>query len=431
MHIHRRPRSSQRGTATLAVALVLLAAATLAVAYSSLGLLTEQRQAGNQMRSTQAFEAAEAGLEWALAMLGQAEAIDTDCAPSPAATTTWRDRALQFDDATGRFVPRTAARGGAEAALRMACIAADDGGWACHCPVDGVPWTPPFAPDEAAARPAFSVRFATGLRAGTVQLLAVGCDHWGPACLDGDAMAAAGPARALSRVQVTLALVPALATPPAAALTARGAVTVGGTPAFVGADPAAGGLAVHAGGAARLPRGAAIGVPGSPSGAAVIERDASLGALDGEALFATTFGLDRARWRQQPGLRTLHCDTPCDDALVALTRHGAASAVVRIDGDLRLDGPATIGSAAHPVLLVVDGAVHLGAGVTVHGVVYVAAPTWNAAGSNSATLHGALLAEGSVAGDGAPSVVRDAAVLDRLHRQVGTLTRVPGSWRDF
>ena len=430
MRIDTHPHPTQRGSATLAVAVVLLAAATLAVAYGSLGLLVEQRQAGNQLRSTQAFEAAEAGLEWALALLGDAEAIGSDCTPSPIATTTLRDRALRFDDARARFVPRTATRDGAEAALRMACIATDAGGWACHCPVDGAAWVPPFAAGEAVARPAFSVRFAAGPRAGTLLLSASGCDHWSPACLDGDA-AAAGPARALARVQVTLALVPALAAPPAAALTVRGTVALGGAPAFVNPDPSTGGLAVHAGGAVAVPHGAATGVPGSPASAALVERDASLGATDADAMFAVTFGLDRARWQQQPGLRTLRCDTPCDDALAALARRGAASAIVRIDGDLRLDGPATIGSAENPVLLVVDGVPRLGADVVIHGAVYVAAAAWNAAGSNGALIRGALLAEGSLAGDGAPSVLRDAAVLDRLHRRIGTLTRVPGSWRDF
>ena len=120
MHCIDSPRCGQRGSATLAVALVLLAAATLAVAYGSLGLLAEQRQAGNQLRSTQAFEAAEAGLEWALALLGDAEPIGTDCTPSPAAATTLRDRALRFDDASARLVPRTVLRDGVEATLRMA-----------------------------------------------------------------------------------------------------------------------------------------------------------------------------------------------------------------------------------------------------------------------------------------------------------------------
>ena len=42
---------------------------SLVAAYAGRNLIFEQKTSANQYRATQAFEAAEAGLEWALAML--------------------------------------------------------------------------------------------------------------------------------------------------------------------------------------------------------------------------------------------------------------------------------------------------------------------------------------------------------------------------
>ena len=66
----RRPGpSAQRGAAALIVVMLLFFIISLVAAYAGRNLIFEQRTSTNQYRATQAFEAAEAGLEWALAML--------------------------------------------------------------------------------------------------------------------------------------------------------------------------------------------------------------------------------------------------------------------------------------------------------------------------------------------------------------------------
>jgi Tfp pilus assembly protein PilX len=51
--------------ATVPVVLLLLLGLGILGLYANRGLVFEQRTAANQARSTQAFEVAEAGLEWA------------------------------------------------------------------------------------------------------------------------------------------------------------------------------------------------------------------------------------------------------------------------------------------------------------------------------------------------------------------------------
>ena len=75
-----KPRSHpqrQRGVATLAVVMVLFFVVSLMAAYTNRNLIFEQKTSGNQARSTTAFEAAEAGIEWTLAQLNGGSINDT------------------------------------------------------------------------------------------------------------------------------------------------------------------------------------------------------------------------------------------------------------------------------------------------------------------------------------------------------------------
>ena len=80
----KKPRhpgpSPQRGAAALIVVLLLFFIISLVAAYAGRNLIFEQRTSTNQYRATQAFEAAEAGLEWAVAMLNGGR-VTADCIP--------------------------------------------------------------------------------------------------------------------------------------------------------------------------------------------------------------------------------------------------------------------------------------------------------------------------------------------------------------
>jgi hypothetical protein len=364
----------QRGAAALSVTLLLLFVLTLVVGFASRNLVFEQRSSANQARSTQAFEAAEAGLQWAQAMLDSGTPIGADCEPSALpGDTSFRDRFLAYDAAGQRFAPRTWDDAGTPAALQAACVRGESG-WSCSCPDAGHP-TPNEEP-ASMARPAFVVRFAAAPRRGMVQVLSAGCDDLAPACAPGSP--AAPSAGASAHVQVLLGLLPALATVPVAALTAEGDI-----------------------------------------------------AADGERLLARWLGLDRTRWQQLPGTRRLDCQADCGADLAQAIGPETASQRMWIGGDLRLDGPLSLGSAERPLLLVVEGQIRLGSGVQLHGAIVCLAASCDGGSSPDAQLHGALIALGDPGGGGAPTIVYDAAVLARLHGQVGGFTRVPGSWRDF
>lgn len=412
----------QRGAATLGITLLLLFVVMLVAAVASRNLIFEQRASANQWRSTQAFEAAEAGLEWAQAMLASDALIGADCKPiaTPGATT-FRDRLLEVDPATRMFGVRTWSDAGNLVPLQAACVR-DGDAWHCSCPHEGHPVLD--APGAGGSHPAFTIRFAASARSGQIQLAATGCDRLAADCLPG---AATGGSTA--QVQVALGLLPALAAMPTAALTAAGAIDASGALLLANTDARAGGVTAHAGGTIALAAATLETLPDLPAESSLADRDALLETLDTERATALFLGLHAARWQRLPGLQTLACADDCGAALQVLL--GAGERRIRITQGLQIDGPVTLGSPERPILLVVEGPMQLAGGVQIHGAVVHLAAQWDTSGTHDARIDGAVVAAGNVIGDGTPTIVYDRAVLDRLHGETGVLVRVAGSWRDF
>jgi hypothetical protein len=207
---HSTPRS-QHGGAALIVTLMLFLAMALAAFAVNRHLVFEQRTSANQARATQAFEAAEAGLEWAQAQLNSTQRIGADCLSStdPAALS-FRERYLAIDSATGAITA---------AALNPSCVRTGSG-WVCGCPASGPAGL--SAPIGTEPAPAFSLQFQPASRAaGAVRVSASGCTSLAGACQPGST----ATADATAHTEVTLALFAGLRTPPAAALTTRDAAS--------------------------------------------------------------------------------------------------------------------------------------------------------------------------------------------------------------
>ena len=354
---HSRP-PSQRGAAALIVTLMLFLAMALAALALGRHLVFGHRASANQARATQAFEAAEAGLEWAQAQLNSTQRIGADCQPSadPAATT-FSERYLGIDRGTGVV---------AASALRQSCVRTASG-WSCSCPAAGPAVL--VAPGGNVVAPAFSLQFQPATRAGALRVSATGCTSLAGACVPGSATAT----DATARTETTLALFAGLRTPPTAVLTTRDALS-----------------------------------------------------QTGDQFFAATFGIDKARWKNQSVVARISCGADCSRAVADAV--AAGSALIWIEGDLTLVGPVTLGSVAQPVVIVASGAARIDGAATITGALYAASITLSGAGT---AVQGAVLNEGAYAGPASPDFRLDADVLAALTHQTGSFTRVSGSWRDF
>lgn len=379
--------NAQRGAAALPITLILAFAVLLAVAFGNRSVLLQVRSSVHQLHAAQAHEAAQAGLAWTLAQLNRAIPIGEDCRPTQSASAMpWHEQA--------RLGP-----------LQASCVA-DGDSWACHCPPSGEPRS------VDTASPAFRIQLTPD---------PAQPERW-QLSATGHGIETGRPVR----LHLSIGRLPGLDTMPAAALSVRGNASFAGDINLTHTDAVSGGVTLHAGGSLQGPGLHAISTPGTPSRVSILSEHTALAGLTAQGLHASVFRMDRTTWREQPGAVTLNCHSACDAALAEAARRHT---MIALDGGLHLDTPLTVGSPLRPVLLVVDGPVHLNAAIAVHGLVYARHAQWtDSAGAN---VRGAVIAENDLHATGATTIHHDAAVLQALLQRSGTYAPVSGSWRDL
>lgn len=433
--VARRParHRKQQGVASLIIVALLFFVLSLVAAYTNRNLIFEQKTSSNQYRSTLALEAAEAGVEWALSMLnsGRIGIDDESCTiqTDPSSTeTTFRERYLTISATDGIIVPTAA--GGAS----MPTCVFDGTEWSCVCPTTGSPL--PTDPATAGLHPAFRVRFLEVPVNGVVLLEVQGCTRLDATCLSYPGEAVPGEGRAKISQYVTLRS--ALPVPPTAALTVRG--TLDAESASLGAyNPSVGGSGIaFLSGSTRLHSesmriGGAPGAPEDDPSRQVIEDDAGLtfGALDeadrSTRMFINTLLSSPATYRDQPAMIVIDCDPACDADDIRDHAKLNPGRILWAQGSVDLDSGGDLGSAASPVMLIVDGALNVE--INVYGVIYGLPDDWVVTGDGD--IRGALIAGGNLSGGATLTVVRDADVLNTVRYRSGSFVRTPGLWKDY
>lgn len=428
-------RSAQAGAASLIVVMVLFFLMSLVAAYTSRNLIFEQRTSVNQYRSTQAYEAAEAGLEWALSMLNSGR-IGADCQESSATgtSTTFRQRYLTVNTDTRMVSPRAAPSG--VAGLWPSCVSNGSGGWTCSCPSTTAPSL--TAPTGTGVFPAFRVRFTSDelTRPGLIRIESNGCTRLADACLNHPASAENLEGRA--NVAAIVALASALPTPPGAALTILGDAPAGSALTVYNTNVNLGGITVQAGGNFNIagpPAWTLRSVPGTPASDSVVSGDPALSALAAtpDRAFAATFNMWPATYSAQPAAVRLTCPAAgCRQALAdAVAKNPDRVIWVPGPNGLTLESAGTIGTATEPANIVVDGPVNFtAANVRINGFVYSRGGAWTAV-ATPGEIHGAVFIEGDLAATAGATIVMNNDILRLLRARSGSFVRAPGGWDDF
>ena len=433
------PAPRQSGAASLIVVMVLFFLMSLVAAYTSRNLIFEQRTSVNQYRATQAYEAAEAGLEWALTMLNSGR-IGANCLETgaSAADTSFRQRYLTIDADTGVVTPRVGATSGTP--LWPSCVSDGAGGWTCNCPSDAAPTL--SVPSGGGVFPAFRVRFTSNqlTRPGVVRIESNGCTKLDDACLNHPASAQNLEGRA--NVAAIVALASALPTPPGAALSVLGNAPAGSILALYNTDADLGGITAQAGGVVDYTAWTLRSVPGTPGPASVVQNETALNALTAapDRAFASVFSMWPATYRTQQAAVVVDC--PTADCRPNLTTAAAMNpdrviwaTTADPTGTITLASAGTIGSApgasvAGPAVIVFDRPVNVTvAGVNVFGFVHSRGGNWQ--GTNPVEIQGAAFIEGDLANTARATVVMNSAVLKSLRLRSGSFVRAPGGWDDF
>ena len=418
----------QRGAATLIVVMVLFFIMAMMAAFANRNLMFEQRIAANYYRSGVAFDAAEAGAEWALAMLNSGN-VNGQCQSIATASLSFKNRYLTIDPQT-RFITALRPNFNISAKPDAACVRVDGTGWQCQCSNTG--WTVPAVVAAATMQPSFTITIQPSTQAGVMGISSLGCTASSVnECLAANTTAVVyESSTGKASVSIQVALVSALKMPPPTPLTIAGAVSMDATGLGLhNSDPRSSGLLMVSGGAnstgwidSRLDS-----LPGTPPQQALISADPALSTLTADKLFATFFGMSPARYQAQPAMRVVTCSADCATDLV--TAYGQGVRLAWIDGAATLGGDIILGTAANPMLVVVNGALTITGPKQIFGLLYARGNiVWTSGTTQPSLLTGALIGEGTLRSAGLVDIVYQAAIMNALSNQVGSFVRVPGSW---
>lgn len=429
-------RKYERGAASVVVVALLLLIMAIVVAFANRTIIFEQKTSANQYRATLAFEAAEAGLAWAQAMLNEQKYITTACTEATASgNERFKNRYLNIrPDTTIEFTYVNSATPPAPIA---ACIYNQAGGsMNCSCPVRASPYPnpPTLSPTNTPNTPnpsvptagsgynlRFDIAFESNTRTGTVNIISQGCTlpAGATACAGGDASAT---------VRATLGQISGLATPPASPLTARGNVSIGNAALGVSnPDPNTNGVTINSGGTIDAASARITTVPGTPPKATLVGNDASLRDKTEDGLFSSFFGMSKDAYKSLSYV--LPC-TACTNTDL-IKAYDAGERQIWVPGSMTINASPTIGTSTDPFVMVVDGAVNISGGPQISAVIYSTAATWDSTGGGSALFRGAIISEGDYTGNGTPDYYYDPEVMKNIRSSAKSFAQVPGSWRDF
>ena len=428
----RRPA---QGLAALSVVMALFFVLALVAAYTNRNLVFEQRMSAGSVRAERAVAAADAGGDWAVAMLN-AGRLDANCNSSNnVANTDFRRRYLSLNRDDGSYGINTGTDVGLSP-LFPACQM-QGGTMSCACPEgnDIDPAIPNTDPNASGFRLSFIVPAgSTSTPPGTVILQIRGCANTGTAANACQSRTRTPDSDAISGIRVNLGLLQALPVPPHATLTAGGTINGAAADLMVANADANTGLALHAGQAITQGGASQVNGPaGAAPGSATLAGDAKLDQLvTNGRFFASLFGMSTALYQRQPGVVRINCAAGCNtaslDAANWLT--GYAGRVVWIEGNLNLNAaPAggVAGDDTNPIMLVVNGTLTVSAAVPMVGFVAANNIVWTG-GANGASLRGAMVAGVDFTADAQVNMAYDATVLETIRLSYGSFVRVPGGW---
>lgn len=156
----------------------------------------------------------------------------------------------------------------------------------------------------------------------------------------------------------------------------------------------------------------------------------SLQGLTEPAFFQTLFGASESTVQSEASATSTYYNNSVAGGDYSQTLSGKTGVTIYINqATVSLGQGVTIGSAANPVTIIVEGDLTVANGVTIYGFVYSSAPS---AGFN---LAGGAKITGGMASYGAMNISNGFQItFNAVPKVVGgstSYTKIPGSWRDF
>lgn len=221
---------------------------------------------------------------------------------------------------------------------------------------------------------------------------------------------------------------------PTVPLTAKGAVSLGGNSEIINTysnnTVVSGGSVSLSGSSQTTLNSGTSSTPGNIIGD-VAANNTTLSGTSNSDLFASYFGnqIDNVKSSAQ------YYYSNSSNANYGGTLNGKTGSLIWIDqtgGTATINGNATIGSAANPVILVINGNVRFSGNVTIFGYIYVLGTSTTDLTGN-VTVVGSVTASDTLNATGSIQVIYSPTTLDNLQDNASMryYAKVPGSWRDF
>jgi len=404
----RRPRapSAQRGVATIFITIVLLLAIGLIALYTNRSAVMEQRLSANEIRAKQAFAAANAGLDYALAYMRDKGGLDHN---ANGTVDTFTTQTLSSTTGTSHY----------------------------HVAYCDTTATIPVCPTQSTG----ALTCTAPSTPSSVNVRAVSCG-WS----DDDS--------SVQRVSQILAPTPSLGGGVSTPLISKGVANflTGGASVFNYFND----LTIWSGGAMtgqsntgktftrdiatysspynssgdafvdyrntgnspgcnNPPTGYSCSTQGSTLGHDTVSGDTNLSSLSSDAFFQFFFGQTPAAYKEGVDQVTTGG---------SLNSISGNPRVIWVDGDADLP---TIGTQDEPVILIVNGNLTMSSNAVVNGLVYASGTI---SGNGSPTIYGALIAGGDANVTGNPKLIYDPKVLGNVTK-LGKAAKLAGTWRDW
>jgi len=391
-------KAKQTGMATLLISVVLLTSIGLMSVYSAQVGVMEQKISANHYRTSQAFESAQAGMD------NMVQSLDAQIIYSVTQLNTSVTQA--FADA-GRDLANLSS--------------ADDGQSLGHYDL------------------------ALAVNASNSNLIDVTLSGYAGDNADG------APNQVIRQ---RLLHTPMLNAAPAAPLIAKGIIDIDGDVSLTNKEKES--LISSWSGGATTVGSATIDVTstdGTTDGG-YSQNQANLAGLSGDDLFENTFSDSKVKVRNRSavincipgdsGRAAVTCDQDVLSTAVDVHGNPKGSNIIWIDAKkvnsdpdldptydkLTIGGSGfKLGTAGHPVILVVDGELEISGDAEFYGVIYTTKDFDNA--SYAAQVNGSLISEGNIVASGALNVTYDNSVFTNMNTMIARYIRVAGSWRDF
>lgn len=222
-----------------------------------------------------------------------------------------------------------------------------------------------------------------------------------------------------------------LATIPSTPITSKGAVSITGNSTIAnpsGAIAIASAANVSFGGS-----GTTVTTLGTGNAGSVQQNVNSLSSTSQNDFFATYFGTNTNSVKA----KVANYYTSSSNTNYSATLNGMTGTSIWIDqlsgSTTTINGNTTIGSAANPVMLIINGNFAVSGNVVIYGFVYVIGSTGINTLTGNTQIIGGLVTTDALNITGNINVTYNTTVLNNLKNQgaISYYAKIPGSWKDF